>query len=127
MTGEAGAAGPVEVAKEPVGSEGPEGPKRPKDPRGATEPTGVEAFATRAEQSGYRPSERRLAHEAYRRSRARRSALIATASTVLTAVALYLLVVNSPGWEVTRRTFFNLDYARQALPEVLRGCGSTWS
>ncbi|MFI9155938.1 amino acid ABC transporter permease [Kitasatospora aureofaciens] len=91
------------------------------DPTGATEPTGVEAFATRAEQDGYRPSERRLAHEAYRRSRARRSALIATASTVLTAVALYLLVVNSPGWEVTRRTFFNLDYARQALPEVLRG------
>ncbi|MFI9359943.1 amino acid ABC transporter permease [Kitasatospora sp. NPDC053057] len=62
-----------------------------------------------------------MAHEAYRRARARRSALIATASTVLTAVALYLLVVNSPGWEVTRRTFFNLDYARQALPEVVRG------
>ncbi|MFG2913664.1 amino acid ABC transporter permease [Kitasatospora sp. NPDC048298] len=62
-----------------------------------------------------------MAHEAYRRSRARRSALIATASTLATAVVLYLLVVNSPGWEVTRRTFFNLDYARQALPEVLRG------
>ncbi len=70
---------------------------------------------------GYRPSERRLAHEAYRRARARRSALIATASTLATALALYLLIVNSPGWEVTRRTFFSLDYARQALPEVLKG------
>ncbi|MFF1904573.1 amino acid ABC transporter permease [Kitasatospora sp. NPDC058218] len=70
---------------------------------------------------GYRPSARRLAHEAYRRSRSRRSALIAGASTLATAVALYLLVVNSPGWEATRKAFFNADYARRALPEVIRG------
>ncbi|MFD7908903.1 MULTISPECIES: amino acid ABC transporter permease [unclassified Kitasatospora] len=73
------------------------------------------------EDDGYRPSERRLARDAYRRGRTRRSALIAGSSTLLTAVVLYLLIVNSPGWEVTRRTFFNLDYARQALPEVLTG------
>ncbi|MFD0276369.1 amino acid ABC transporter permease [Kitasatospora sp. NPDC127111] len=70
---------------------------------------------------GYRPSGRRLAHEAYRRRRARRSALIAGVSTLVTAVALYLVVVNSPGWEATRKTFFNAEYARQALPEVLKG------
>ncbi|MFI9326631.1 amino acid ABC transporter permease [Kitasatospora sp. NPDC052868] len=69
----------------------------------------------------YRPSERRLAHQAYRRRRARRSALIAGASTLVTAVALYLLVVSSPGWERTRETFFNAEYARRALPEVLKG------
>lgn len=45
---------------------------------------------------GYRPSGRRLAHEAYRRQRARRSALIAGVSTLATTVALYLVVVNSP-------------------------------
>lgn len=50
----------------------------------------------RGPDDGYRPSARRLAHEAYRRSRSRRSALIAGASTLATAVALYLLVVNSP-------------------------------
>lgn len=69
----------------------------------------------------YRPSERRLAREAYRRRRARRSALIAGASTATTALTLYLVIVNSPGWERTRETFFSAHYARQALPEVLRG------
>ncbi|MFJ8046182.1 amino acid ABC transporter permease [Kitasatospora sp. NPDC096147] len=69
----------------------------------------------------YRPSERRLAREAHRRRRARRSALIATASTALTALVLALVVVNSPGWDRTRQTFFNAHYARQALPEVLGG------
>ncbi|MCX4756514.1 amino acid ABC transporter permease [Kitasatospora purpeofusca] len=70
---------------------------------------------------GYRPSARRLAREAFRRRRARRSALIATASTVLTAVALVALVVGSPGWPAVRRSFFSAEYARQALPEVLKG------
>lgn len=69
----------------------------------------------------YRPSARRLARETYRRQRARRSALIAALSTAATALMLYLLVVNSPGWERTRDTFFNAHYAWQALPEVLKG------
>ncbi|WP_405016533.1 amino acid ABC transporter permease [Kitasatospora sp. NBC_00070] len=69
----------------------------------------------------YRPSERRLAREAFRRGRARRSVLVATASTAATALVLYLVVVNSPGWERTRETFFNAHYARLALPEVLKG------
>ncbi|WP_405009558.1 amino acid ABC transporter permease [Kitasatospora sp. NBC_01539] len=69
----------------------------------------------------YRPSARRLAREAYRRRQARRSALIAAVSTAVTAVVLYLVVVGSPGWQRTRETFFDASYARQALPEVLRG------
>lgn len=69
----------------------------------------------------YRPSERRIAREAYRRQRARQSALIAAVSTGATALVLGLVVVNSPGWAVTRRTFFSAHYARQALPEVLKG------
>ncbi|GAA5018719.1 amino acid ABC transporter permease [Kitasatospora paranensis] len=72
-------------------------------------------------ENAYRPSARRLAREAHRRRRSRRSALIAAVSTAVTALALYLLVVNSPGWQRTRETFFNAAYARQALPEVLRG------
>ena len=69
----------------------------------------------------YRPSAKRLAREAYRRRRARRSALIAALSTAVTALVLSLVVVGSPGWQRTRETFFDLGYARQALPEVLRG------
>ncbi|MER5867160.1 amino acid ABC transporter permease [Kitasatospora sp. NPDC002040] len=78
--------------------------------------TGTEPLTTE-----YRPSERRLAREAYRRRRARRSALVAATSTGLTALVLCLVVVGSPGWERTRETFFNARYARLALPEVLRG------
>ncbi|MER5355839.1 amino acid ABC transporter permease [Kitasatospora sp. NPDC002551] len=70
---------------------------------------------------GYRPSARRLAHEAYRRRRTRRSALIAAASTLVTAGALTALVVASPGWPAVRRSFLDAGYARQALPEVLKG------
>ncbi|BFV60319.1 amino acid ABC transporter permease [Kitasatospora sp. CMC57] len=76
---------------------------------------------TRPLTKAYQPSERRLAREAFRRRRARRSVLVATASTGLTALVLYLVVVNSPGWERTRETFFNAHYARRALPEVLKG------
>ncbi|MFC5666431.1 amino acid ABC transporter permease [Kitasatospora misakiensis] len=71
--------------------------------------------------AGYRPSARRLAHEAFRRRRARRSALIATASTLVTVVALVALLVGSPGWPAVRRSFLSAEYARQALPEVLKG------
>ncbi|WP_229698234.1 amino acid ABC transporter permease [Wenjunlia tyrosinilytica] len=69
----------------------------------------------------YRPSARRIERERYRKARTRRSVLIATASTLVTAVVLYLLVTGSPGWPRTRETFFNAHYAREALPEVLKG------
>ncbi|MET9397656.1 amino acid ABC transporter permease [Kitasatospora sp. NPDC002965] len=88
----------------------------PGTPAGPGEPAGPGAA-----DDGYRPSARRLAHEAYRRRRARRSALIAAGSTLVTAVALVLLVVGSPGWPAVRRSFLSAEYARQALPEVLKG------
>ncbi|WP_394436774.1 amino acid ABC transporter permease [Streptomyces sp. SGAir0957] len=69
----------------------------------------------------YVPSDRRLARERYKKSRARRSAGLAVASTVLTVVALTLIVVNSPGWDRTKETFFSAHYARVALPDVLEG------
>jgi polar amino acid transport system permease protein len=70
---------------------------------------------------GYRPSERRLAREAHRRGRARRSIAVAAVSTLLTGTVLCLLIVNSPGWQRTRETFFDPHYARLALPQVLDG------
>jgi polar amino acid transport system permease protein len=73
------------------------------------------------EASEYVPSERRLAREAYRRSRARRSALIAGLSTAVVAAVLYFVITGSPGWPRTRETFFNGHYATQALSPVLHG------
>ncbi|MFI0237930.1 amino acid ABC transporter permease [Streptomyces sp. NPDC016845] len=69
----------------------------------------------------YVPSARRLARERYKQTRARRSAGLAAASTVLTVAALTLIVVDSPGWDRTKETFFSAHYARVALPDVLEG------
>jgi polar amino acid transport system permease protein len=69
----------------------------------------------------YRPSARRIERERYLRSRTRRAVGIAAASTLVTAVALYEVIVNSPGWQRTRETFFSAHYARVAFPEVMHG------
>ncbi|QNP73348.1 amino acid ABC transporter permease [Streptomyces roseirectus] len=69
----------------------------------------------------YTPSQRRLERERYRRTRARKATAIAALSTLVTAVVLYLVVVNAPGWQRTKETFFDGHYAREALPKVLEG------
>jgi polar amino acid transport system permease protein len=58
---------------------------------------------------------------AYRRSRARRSTLVALASTVVFAVAVGLGVASSPGWPRVRHTFFDVHVAWMSLPSILEG------
>jgi polar amino acid transport system permease protein len=69
----------------------------------------------------YMPSQRRRDRERYRRARTRRATAIGALSTLVTAVVLYLVVVSAPGWPRTKETFFDLEYAREALPKVLEG------
>ncbi|SMQ15532.1 amino acid ABC transporter membrane protein, PAAT family [Streptomyces sp. Ag82_O1-12] len=69
----------------------------------------------------YVPSPRRLDRERYKRARARRATAIGALSTLVTAVVLYLVVVNAPGWPRTKETFFDWGYAREAFPKVLEG------
>ncbi|KPI12966.1 polar amino acid ABC transporter, inner membrane subunit [Actinobacteria bacterium OK074] len=69
----------------------------------------------------YVPSQRRIDRERYKRTRARRATAIAALSTLVTGVVLYLVVVGSPGWPRTKETFFDGQYAREALPKVLEG------
>jgi polar amino acid transport system permease protein len=69
----------------------------------------------------YVPSQRRLDRERYKRARARRATAIAAVSTLITAAVLYVVVVSSPGWQRTKETFFDGQYAREALPKVLEG------
>ncbi|MER7185798.1 amino acid ABC transporter permease, partial [Streptomyces hyaluromycini] len=57
----------------------------------------------------------------YKRARARRATAIAALSTLVTAAVLYVVVVSAPGWPRTKETFFNGQYAREALPKVLEG------
>jgi polar amino acid transport system permease protein len=69
------------------------------------------------------PERSALARErlAYRRSRARRSTLVALLSTVVFAVVCCLAVTSSPGWPRVQDTFFDLDVAVSSFPSVLDG------
>lgn len=58
---------------------------------------------------------------AYRRSRARRSTLVAFGSTVLFAVVAVVATTSSPGWPRVRESFFNLRVGWDSLPAVLDG------
>lgn len=69
----------------------------------------------------HQPSALQVDRLAYRRRRATRSALIGLVSTVGVVVAVLASVVSSPGWPRVRASFFDLDVARAALPEVLVG------
>ncbi|MFI5958762.1 amino acid ABC transporter permease [Cryptosporangium sp. NPDC051539] len=66
-------------------------------------------------------SERQLARERYRRSRAIRSAGIAGASSLVVVVALIVAIVSSPGWSRVRETFFSWHHAKDAFPSILEG------
>jgi polar amino acid transport system permease protein len=63
--------------------------------------------------------------QAYRRSRARRSTLVALASTVLFAAVVLVGLTSTPGWPRVRATFLDPQIAWSSLPPVLAGCGST--
>jgi polar amino acid transport system permease protein len=58
---------------------------------------------------------------AYRRSRARRSTLVALVSTVVFAVALVVGVTSTPGWPRVQATFLAPAIAWSSLPAILAG------
>ncbi|MEU4806738.1 amino acid ABC transporter permease [Actinosynnema sp. NPDC023587] len=58
---------------------------------------------------------------AYRRSRSRRSTLVALLSTLVFAAVAYFTVTRAPGWPRVQDSFFNLDMAWRSLPAVLGG------
>ncbi|MEO3890528.1 amino acid ABC transporter permease [Nonomuraea sp. B5E05] len=66
-------------------------------------------------------SERQAERERFRRSRGRRTASIATASTVVFVVLVAWIVTSSPGWPRVEETFFDFGQFREALPDVLSG------
>jgi len=58
---------------------------------------------------------------AYRRSRARRSTLVALVSTVVFATAVGVGLVNTPGWPRVQAAFLDPRVAWESLPTVLAG------
>ena len=58
---------------------------------------------------------------AYKRSRTRRSTVVALLSTVSFAVAVWFSVSRAPGWPRVKQSFFNLGTAWRTLPAILDG------
>ncbi|MER5261230.1 amino acid ABC transporter permease [Actinosynnema sp. NPDC002837] len=66
-------------------------------------------------------SERQRERLAYKRSRARRSTLVALLSTTVFAVAVGVTVAGAPGWPRVRQSFFDVEIAWRSLPAILEG------
>jgi len=73
------------------------------------------------DQQAWSPSSRELERRNARRKISRKQFTIAGISSVLVLGALYALIITSPGWQVVKETFFDLDYGLEVLPTVLRG------
>jgi polar amino acid transport system permease protein len=58
---------------------------------------------------------------AYRRRQTVISVLIAAASTLVVGTLLAVGLTGAPGWDRVRESFFDLDVARDALPDVAKG------
>ncbi len=73
------------------------------------------------DQQAWSPSSREVERRKVRRQISRKQFTIAGISSVLVLGALYSLIITSPGWQVVKETFFDLDYGREVLPTVSRG------
>ena len=67
------------------------------------------------------PSAIELERRSFRKKQNARSVIISMISTVLFAVVVALIVVNSPGWEAVKRSFFHWPTAQEFFPSILRG------
>nr|WP_220476243.1 amino acid ABC transporter permease [Microcella alkalica] len=58
---------------------------------------------------------------AYRRRQTTRSVLVSLVSTIVFAVVIWFAVVNTPGFDRVRQSFFDLDVAIASWPRVIEG------
>lgn len=71
--------------------------------------------------SAWSPSSRELERRKIRRSLNRKQAIIAAVSSVAVLGTLAVILVTSPGWEVVKATFFDIQYGKEVFPTVLKG------
>ncbi|WP_298744437.1 amino acid ABC transporter permease [uncultured Microbacterium sp.] len=67
------------------------------------------------------PSELELERRAYRAGRARRSVLVAVASTIAFALIVWATVINTPGWASVQASFFDPEIALASFPRIWEG------
>ena len=71
--------------------------------------------------SAWSPSSRELERRALRRKLSRKQAIIAAASSILVLGTLTIILITSPGWEVVKATFFDIEYGKEVFPTVVKG------
>jgi polar amino acid transport system permease protein len=68
-----------------------------------------------------RPSPIELERRAFRRTQSRKSVAVSFLSTLVFAIVLWFGVVNTPGWGLVQRSFFNTEVLVKAWPRVFEG------
>ena len=71
--------------------------------------------------SAWSPSSRERERAIARKRISRKQGLIAAISSIFVIGTLIAIVVSSPGWEVVKKTFFDIEYGREVLPTVIAG------
>ncbi len=71
--------------------------------------------------SAWSPSSREIERAVARKRISRKQSLIAAISSIFVIGSLIAIVLSSPGWEVVKKTFFDIDYGREVLPTVIAG------
>lgn len=71
--------------------------------------------------SVWSPSSREVQRAIARKRISRKQSFIAATSSIFVIGTLIAIVVSSPGWEVVKETFFDIEYGREVLPTVIAG------
>ena len=71
--------------------------------------------------SAWSPSSRELERRALRRKLSRKQVIIAALSSIFVLGSLAVVLITSPGWEVVKATFFDIEYGKEVFPTVLKG------
>ena len=67
------------------------------------------------------PSEVEVGRRAFRRKQSVKSLAISILSTIVFAIVVWIALVNSPGWEDVKRSFFDWEIAKASAPQILKG------
>ncbi len=71
--------------------------------------------------SAWSPSSRELERRALRRKLSRKQAIIAAVSSIFVLGSLAVVLITSPGWDVVKATFFDIEYGKEVFPTVVKG------
>jgi polar amino acid transport system permease protein len=71
--------------------------------------------------SAWSPSSREIQRRGERKRISRRQGIIAAVSTTVVLGTLLIILVTSPGWEIVKKTFFDIDYGQEVFPTVIAG------